>query len=458
MAVSVGGTAYATATSAASSLTLPALTLAQKGASVYVFVGYNDGSLTSVSVTDDRGNLYRVATHGLHIGDTVHGWWFWADGVGAAGSLVITVTTNAVATFFGGAMEIDGADPRSLESSCNTGFNPSTAWQYPVGTLADGDLILIGAANGPFQSFLAGTNVTIIGVGSIAGAGGYYGYFTPSTGAGVHIPSVSPVANGPQVSCVVRLPIAPAKYAPVATNLETAVNTGAAQVFSDPLVAGDTILVAFGVSDTTTEVTSIVDTRGNTFTRILRATDPVGGTGVELWAAYDVAGGPGTLTVNQSVVTPTLLHLLALVSPALSLDRAEPVSATAGVTDTVVSVSITPATSPSLELMFLYTAAAAGAAAFAPNPGSNVSSAITSFSTVGAASAVATNVNPGTASQAVTAEQAVNGNEVQAALLALDPVPPPVVVVDDSAVSTRVRRRYQPGIRLLHPAGVSLNP
>ena len=126
-------------------------------------------------------------------------------------------------------------------------------------------------------------------------------------------------------------------------------NTSVAVAYVHSQTAGDLNIVAVGCRDTTSSISSVTDSNGNTYTR---AVGPTTGTGLQqsIYYAKNIVGGSNTVTVtfNQAAAYPD-----AIILEFRGLDPTSPLDVTAAATGTGTTASSGSATTTSAnELIF----------------------------------------------------------------------------------------------------------
>ncbi len=119
--------------------------------------------------------------------------------------------------------------------------------------------------------------------------------------------------------------------------------------FPGAQAAGNLNVVAIGWNDTSSSVTSVTDTRGNTY---LQAGTTITGSGLRqaIYFAKNIAGGSNTVTANFNQAAAAVDVRIAEYS---GLDTTNPLDATAGAAGTSISASSGAATTTSAnELIF----------------------------------------------------------------------------------------------------------
>ena len=126
-------------------------------------------------------------------------------------------------------------------------------------------------------------------------------------------------------------------------------NTSVAVAYTNSQTAGDLNVVAVGWGDTVSAISSVTDTKGNTYTR---AVGPTSNTGLQqaIYYAKNIAGGSNTVTVkfNQAAAYPDVRIL-----EYSGLDPTSPLDVTAGAAGSGTSANSGSATTTSAnELIF----------------------------------------------------------------------------------------------------------
>jgi len=142
-------------------------------------------------------------------------------------------------------------------------------------------------------------------------------------------------------------------------------NTSVAVAYSNAQTAGDLNVIAVGWGDTTSAISSVTDSRGNTYTR---AVGPTSNTGLQqaIYYAKNIAGGSNTVTVkfNQSAAYPDVRIL-----EYRGLDPTSPLDVTAAGAGNGTSASSVSATTTVANELIFGAGATSGTAFTAPGSG-----------------------------------------------------------------------------------------
>jgi hypothetical protein len=190
-------------------------------------------------------------------------------------------------------------------------------------------------------SFTAGTGsltVTAPSSGNIAPPGYYMLFLLNSAG----VPSLSTMV---QVPSGTPLPPPPSGISFVQVNSATATSgSSIAVTYSNGQIAGDLNVVAVMSGDTTSSISSVTDSNGNTYTR---AVGPTTTTGLQqsIYYAKNIAGGSNTVTVkfNQTASYPNVNAL-----EYSGLDTANPLDVSAAASGSGTAASSGSATTTSV--------------------------------------------------------------------------------------------------------------
>jgi hypothetical protein len=142
-------------------------------------------------------------------------------------------------------------------------------------------------------------------------------------------------------------------------------NTSVAVAFSKAQTAGNLNIVAVGWGDTTSAISSVTDSKGNTYTR---AVGPTTNTGLQqaIYYAQNIASGTNTVTVkfNQAAAYPD-----ARILEYSGLNTTSPLDVTASATGNGTSASSGAATTTSANELIFGAGTTTGTAFTAPGSG-----------------------------------------------------------------------------------------
>jgi hypothetical protein len=371
--VTIGGTA-ATGVNVGSSTSITATTPAHAAGAVNVVVtnpdtqtgtltnGYTYTStapgVTSISPTSGTtagGTPVTITGTNFVSGATVTFGGTAATGVTVGSSTSITATTPAHAA---GAVNVVVTNPDTQTGTLNNGYTyvstaPGVTSISPTsGTTAGGTPVTITGTN-----FVSGATVTFGGTaatGVTVGSSTSITATTPAHAAGaVNVVVTNPntqtgtLTNGYTYTTSGGI----GTIAFVQLNAAVPQTASASVATSYPLAqtAGNLNIVAVGWNDTTSTVSSVTDTRGNTYTL---AIGPTTGTGLRqsIYYAKSIAGGSNTVTVtfNQAAA-----YVDVRVLEYSGLDTSSPLDVTAGAAGSSNSASSGAATTTvATELIF----------------------------------------------------------------------------------------------------------
>jgi hypothetical protein len=315
-------------------------------------------SISPTSGTTAGGTAITITGAGFLAGATVTLGGTAATGVTVVSSTSITAVTPA---HTGGAVSVAVTNPDNQAGSLNNGYTYTSSNPAPTlssisptsGTAAGGTAITITGTG-----FLAGatvrlggtaaTGVTILNSTSITAttpvgaAGAVTVTVTNTDGQSGTLPGgytyTSPTGGGGAIRFVQVKAATPQTASSSVTVTYTAAQT-----------AGNLNIVAVGWNDTTSTVSSIRDSRGNTYSLAL---GPTTGTGLRqsIYYARNIAGGNNTVTVtfNQAAAAVDIRAL-----EYSGLDTTSPLDVTAGAAGTGTSASSPVAASTAAnELIF----------------------------------------------------------------------------------------------------------
>jgi len=243
------------------------------------------------------------------------------------------------------------------------------------------------------MTFTAGSGsltVTAPPNGNIAPPGYYMLFLLNSSG----VPSV---ATFVQLSSAVGPPPSGINFVQANTGPTTiqASNTSVAVAYTSSQTAGNLNVVAIGWGDTTSSISSVTDSKGNTYTKAVGPTS-IAGLQQSIYYAKNIAAGSNTVTVkfNQAAAYPDVRIL-----EYSGLDPTSPLDVTAAATGTGTSANSGAATTTSANELIFGSGTTTGTALTAPGAGfttrvSNIYGSLAedkTVSTSGSNSATATN-------------------------------------------------------------------
>jgi len=327
--VTLGGTA-ATNVNVVSNTSVTATTAAHTAGAVNVTVTNTDGqsgTLTNAyTYTNPTPTVSMISpTSGTTGGGTpvtITGTGFLAGasvtlGGTAASNVNVVSTTSITATTAAHAAGAVNVVVTNMDGQSGTLTNGYTYVSYPAPTVA-----AISPVSGPTTG---GTSVTITGTGFLAGANVTLGG-TAATNVNVvsstSITATTPAHTAGAVNVVVTntdgqsgtlsggftytsSSVISFRQGNSGPSKIQASNSSVAVTYSSAQTAGDLNVVVVGWGDTTSSVTSVTDTRGNSYTL---AVGPTSNTGLQqsIYYAKNIAGGSNTVTVkfNQAAAYP----------------------------------------------------------------------------------------------------------------------------------------------------------
>jgi hypothetical protein len=210
------------------------------------------------------------------------------------------------------------------------------------------------------MSFTAGSGsltVTAPSNGNIAPPGYYMLFLLNSSGVPSVATFVQLASPSPSGINFVQANSGPSTIQPT--------NTSVSVAYSNAQTAGNLDIVAVGWGDTTSAISSVTDSKGNSYSR---AVGPTSNTGLQqaIYYARNIAGGNNTVTVkfNQAAAYPDVRIL-----EYSGLDPASPLDVTAAAAGNGTSASSGSATTTAANELIFGAGATTGTAFTAPGPG-----------------------------------------------------------------------------------------
>ena len=368
--VTFGGTA-ATNVVVVSSTTITATTPAQAAGAVNVVVTNSNGqsgtltngytytaspaptSISPTSGTTSGGTPVTISGTNFASGATVTFGGTAATNVVVVSSTTITATTPAHSA---GVVNVVVTNSNGQSGTLTNGYtytaSPAPTSISPTsGPTGGGTPVTISGTNfasGATVTFggTAATNVVVVSSTTITAT-------TPAHAAGAVnvVVTNSNGQSGTLTNGYSYTSNATIKLVQAATGPSTiqASNTSVAVAYVHSQTAGDLNIVAVGCRDTTSSISSVTDSNGNTYTR---AVGPTTGTGLQqsIYYAKNILGGSNTVTVkfSQAAAYPD-----AIILEFSGLDPTSPLDVTAAATGTGTTASSGSATTTSAnELIF----------------------------------------------------------------------------------------------------------
>ena len=341
-------------------------TLAQSAGNLnVVVVGWSDTTAQVASVTDTKGNAYRLAAGPTLLSGQLTQSIYFAPSIAAASAGANTVNVSfTVAAIFPDIriLEYAGLDPvspvdviASATGTSATSSTPAAATNNAVDLLFAANTVATttaGAGAGWTSRVITfpDGNIAEDQVVSVAGS---YGATAPLSAPGPWVMQMVAFKAGPSAP-----PPPPPSGGPIAfvqannATPQTSV-TGASVPYTSAQSAGNLNAVVVGWNDTTAQVASVTDTKGNTYRLAVGPTLLSGQLTQSIYYATNIsAAAAGANTVNVSFTVAAAFADIRILEYA-GLDAVSPVDVTASASGNGTTSS-TPAavTSNVSELLF----------------------------------------------------------------------------------------------------------
>jgi hypothetical protein len=276
-----------------------------------VAIGIHNSTATVTGVSDSAGNTYTLAVGPTVGGITVSQYLYYAANIkaAAAGSNTVTVAFSAGVTSDIRIQEYSGVATTSpLDVATGTSSTTGSCDSGSATTTNANDL-LVGATISAFNDNWGATAPAAIRVASAT----YYNSIEDegATTAGSHHLGLTTTAGSEALQCVTQMAAfklaktwPSPTYGVVQSNLSTSPTTGSSLTvtYASAQAAGDLNVVVVGWNNATGSVSSITDSKGNTYTL---AAGPIAGTSTSMAIYYAknivaATAGANTVTVTFS--------------------------------------------------------------------------------------------------------------------------------------------------------------
>jgi hypothetical protein len=288
----------------ATTLALPALSLTTGN---HIFVHVMDETGATTSVTDTAGNVYTRLTRLTYASGPVVSQWFYKLNAAGNAANVVTVTWSVAASFRWATSVQFAGTPIAFDLQDTTGTATATTVSSDSFITTAAGLILAGRSAYSAQSS-SGFNQGLAWIDPITdnpGLHGSVGYRITTARVGPFAVTETGNSSTQRALCIACFGNQTAPYAFV--NSTHALNSASAATLALPalsLTTGNHIFVHIRWEVSATNVTSVTDTAGNTYTpltKLVNATGPI----VSQWFYKLNAAGNASnvVTVTWSVAT-----------------------------------------------------------------------------------------------------------------------------------------------------------